>query len=59
MTGRMDDVQRLAFLRMMVTGAMNDVRGQLAAFRDARQRTVELEALVRARRRTRRRATRR
>jgi ubiquinone biosynthesis protein len=34
MTGRMGDDQRLAFLRMMMTGAVNDVRGQLAAFRD-------------------------
>lgn len=34
MTGRMDDTQRLAFLRMMMTGAVNDVPGQIAAFRD-------------------------
>ncbi len=34
MTGRMVEKQRLAFLRMMVTGATNDIRGQLAAFRD-------------------------
>ena len=34
MTGRMEEPQRLAFLRMMMTGAVNDVRGQLAAFRD-------------------------
>lgn len=34
MTGRMDERQRLAFLRMMMTGAMNDVRGQVEAFRD-------------------------
>jgi ubiquinone biosynthesis protein len=49
MTGRMDDRQRLAFLRMMVTGAMNDVRGQLAAFRDlgALPADADLEALVR------------
>jgi ubiquinone biosynthesis protein len=33
-TGRMDEAQRLAFLRMMMTGAVNDVRGQLEAFRD-------------------------
>ena len=33
-TGRIDGQQRLAFLRMMMTGAMNDVRGQLEAFRD-------------------------
>src|SRR5262249_29036375 len=34
MTRRMAEPQRLAFLRMMMTGAANDVRGQLAAFRD-------------------------
>jgi ubiquinone biosynthesis protein len=34
MTGRMDEQQRLAFLRMMMTGAVNDVRGQVEAFRD-------------------------
>jgi len=49
MTGRMDEKQRLAFLRMMVTGAMNDVRGQLAAFRDlgAMPEDADLEALIR------------
>jgi ubiquinone biosynthesis protein len=34
MTGRMTEDQRLAFLRMMMTGAVNDIRGQIAAFRD-------------------------
>ena len=45
----MDAVQRLAFLRMMVTGAMNDLRGQLAAFRDlgALPADADLEALIR------------
>jgi ubiquinone biosynthesis protein len=33
-TGRMNEQQRLAFLRMMMTGAMNDIRGQVEAFRD-------------------------
>jgi ubiquinone biosynthesis protein len=33
-TGRMAEPQRLAFLRMMLTGAVNDIRGQLEAFRD-------------------------
>jgi ubiquinone biosynthesis protein len=33
-TGRMTDDQRLAFLRMMMTGAVNDMPGHLAAFRD-------------------------
>ena len=48
-TGRMQERQRLAFLRMMMTGAVNDVRGQLAAFRDlgALPDDADLEALVR------------
>ncbi|MBW2383452.1 MAG: AarF/ABC1/UbiB kinase family protein [Deltaproteobacteria bacterium] len=33
-TGRMSEDERTAFLRLMMTGAMNDVRGQLAAIRD-------------------------
>jgi ubiquinone biosynthesis protein len=33
-TARMGEKQRLAFLRMMMTGAVNDVAGQLEAFRD-------------------------
>ena len=49
MTGRMEESQRLAFLRMMTTGAFNDVRGQLAAFRDlgALPPDADLEALLR------------
>jgi ubiquinone biosynthesis protein len=49
MTGRMQEPQRLAFLRMMMTGAVNDVRGQLAAFRDlgALPAEVDLDALMR------------
>ena len=49
MTGRMEEPQRLAFLRMMMTGAVNDVRGQLAAFRDlgALPPDVDLDALIR------------
>jgi ubiquinone biosynthesis protein len=49
MTGRMDDGQRLAFLRMMMTGAVNDVRGQLAAFRDlgALPADADLDRLLR------------
>ncbi len=48
MTGRMDEKQRQAFLRMMVTGATNDLRGQLAAFRDlgALPEDADLEALI-------------
>jgi ubiquinone biosynthesis protein len=49
MTGRMVEKQRLAFLRMMVTGATNDVRGQLAAFRDlgALPDDADFDALIR------------
>ncbi len=49
MTGRMEEPQRLAFLRLMMTGAVNDVRGQLAAFRDlgALPPDADLEALIR------------
>jgi ubiquinone biosynthesis protein len=48
MTGRMEEPQRLAFLRMMMTGAVNDVRGQLAAFRDlgALPADVDLDAML-------------
>jgi ubiquinone biosynthesis protein len=49
MTGRMGESQRLAFLRMMMAGAVNDVRGQLAAFRDlgALPPDADLEAMLR------------
>src|SRR5947207_10337887 len=33
-TGRLDEQQRLAFLRLLVLGTTGDVRGQLAALRD-------------------------
>ena len=33
-TARMTDLERNAFLRLMINGATGDVRGQLAAFRD-------------------------
>jgi ubiquinone biosynthesis protein len=33
-TGRLDEPQRLAFLRLLVTGTGGDIRGQLAALRD-------------------------
>jgi ubiquinone biosynthesis protein len=48
-TGRMDESQRLAFLRMMMTGAVNDIPGQLAAFRDlgALPPDADLEQLAR------------
>ncbi|MDX2171169.1 MAG: AarF/UbiB family protein [Deltaproteobacteria bacterium] len=49
MTGRMDDTQRLAFLRMMMTGAVNDVPGQIEAFRDlgALPADVDVHGLIR------------
>jgi len=47
-TGRMSEPQRLAFLRMMITGAVNDIRGQLEAFRDlgALPPGADLDALM-------------
>jgi ubiquinone biosynthesis protein len=48
-TGRMAEPQRLAFLRMMLTGAVNDIRGQLEAFRalGALPPDADLDALMR------------
>ncbi|MDE0886500.1 MAG: AarF/UbiB family protein [Myxococcota bacterium] len=48
MTGRLDDHQRSAFLRIMMSGAVNDMRGQLAAFRDlgALDPGVDLDELM-------------
>ncbi len=48
MTGRLDDQQRSAFLRIMMAGAVNDLRGQLTAFRDlgALDPGVDLDALM-------------
>lgn len=47
-TARMNERQRTAFLRMMMAGAANDVRGQLAAIRDlgALDDDVDLDELV-------------
>jgi len=47
-TGRMGERQRHAFMRMMMTGAVNDVRGQLEAFRDlgALPDDADLDALI-------------
>ncbi len=49
LTGRMGEKQRRAFLRMMMTGAVNDVRGQLEAFRDlgALPPDADLDAVMR------------
>lgn len=33
-TGRLSEAERLAFLRMMMTATMNDMKGQVAALRD-------------------------
>jgi ubiquinone biosynthesis protein len=48
-TGRMDETKRLAFLRLLIGGSMNDVTGQLAALRDlgALPPDTDLEAVVR------------
>jgi ubiquinone biosynthesis protein len=48
-TGRMAEKQRMAFLRMMMSGAVNDMRGQLAAFRDlgALDPDADLDELIR------------
>jgi ubiquinone biosynthesis protein len=47
-TGRLDEGQRLAFLRLLVHASMNDVLGQLAAFRDlgALPDDADLEAII-------------
>lgn len=48
-TGRLEPKQRLAFLRLLMTGAINDVRGQLEAFRDigALDEGADLDAIAR------------
>ena len=48
MVGRMGDKQRRAFMRMMMSGAANDVRGQLESFRDlgALPEDADLDELV-------------
>ena len=48
-TGRLDEPRRLAFLRVLVGGVTNDVRGQLAALRDlgALPADADLDALIR------------
>ena len=47
-TGRLSEPQRLAFLRLLMTGSTGDARGQLAALRDlgAFPPDVDIEALV-------------
>lgn len=48
-TGRLSDFKRVAFLRMLVTATSNDVKGQLAAFRDlgALPPDTDLDAVIR------------
>ncbi|MAI80894.1 MAG: ABC transporter [Deltaproteobacteria bacterium] len=48
MTGRLSAKQRAAFLRMMMSGAVSDIRGQLEAFRDlgALDENADLDELM-------------
>jgi ubiquinone biosynthesis protein len=48
-TGRMDEPKRQAFLRLLITATMNDVKGQLAALRDlgALPADTDLGAVIR------------
>ncbi len=47
-TGRLDEPRRLALLRLLIGGTMNDVRGQLAALRDlgALPPDTDLDAVI-------------
>ena len=47
-TGRLSEPRRLAFLRLLMTGTTNDVKGQLAALRDlgALPADVDLDELI-------------
>jgi ubiquinone biosynthesis protein len=47
-TARMDEVKRLAFLRLLVTASMNDIPGQLSAFRDlgALPPDIDIDAMI-------------
>jgi ubiquinone biosynthesis protein len=48
-TGRLEEPKRIAFLRMLMTGAVRDLRGQIAAFRDlgALPADVDVDAVIR------------
>jgi ubiquinone biosynthesis protein len=48
-TGRMDEPKRLAFLRLLVGGSMNDIRGQLEALSElgALPRDTDFDAVIR------------
>ena len=47
-TGRLSEDERLAFLKMMMTATMNDVRGQVAALRDlgALPQDTDVDAVI-------------
>jgi ubiquinone biosynthesis protein len=47
-TGRLDEQRRLAFVRLLIGGVTNDMRGQLAALRDlgALPNDTDLDALI-------------
>ena len=48
-TGRLDEPRRLAFVRLMMSGAANDIPGQVAAIRDlgACPHDVDVDAVIR------------
>ncbi len=48
-TGRLDERKRLAFLRLLMSGTVNDVRGQIAALRDlgALPKDVDVDEVIR------------
>jgi ubiquinone biosynthesis protein len=47
-TGRLDDSQRLALLRLIIAGSANDIRGQVEAIRDlgALPAATDIEAVI-------------
>jgi ubiquinone biosynthesis protein len=48
-TARMDEKRRLAFMRLMMLAAMNDIRGQIEAFRDlgALREDIDVRKVIR------------
>ncbi|MHB8681914.1 MAG: ABC1 kinase family protein [Acidimicrobiales bacterium] len=48
-TGRLDDLQRLALLRLIIAGSANDIPGQIAAMRDlgALPANTDIDAVIR------------
>ena len=47
-TGRLDDQERLALLRLIIAGSANDIRGQVAAMRDlgALPKDTDIDAVI-------------